>query len=81
MIFQQETHLTNPQIQWTNIPQCTILYDTLQDMGLVDYWVGVCWTGLLTAESVYANIFDNIFGMKIYANISVVDTLVQAGSI
>ena len=43
-------------------------------MGLVHY--GICWTGLLT-ESVYANIFDNIFGMTIDVNISVMDTLVQ----
>ena len=44
-------------------------------MGLLHY--GICWTGLLT-EYVYANILDNIFGMTVYVNISVIDTLGQA---
>ena len=37
---------------------------------------GICWTGLLS-EYVYANIFDNIFGMTDYVNISVIDILVS----
>ena len=45
------------------------------DTGLLHY--GICWTGLLN-EYVYANILDNIFGMTVYVNISVIDTFVQA---
>ena len=59
---------------WQNIPQCTILYGVLWDMRLVHY--GICWTGLLS-EYVYANLFDNIFGMTDYVNISVIDILVS----
>ena len=44
-------------------------------MRLVHY--GFCWTGLLT-EYVYANIFNNIFGMTVDVNISVMDTGVLA---
>ena len=41
---------------------------------------GICETALLT-EYVYANIFDNIFGMTVDANISVIDTLNQVENI
>ena len=41
---------------------------------------GICWTGLLS-EYVYANIFDNIFGMTDYVNISVIDILVSKNCI
>ena len=61
------------QMSPANIPQYTILYGSLWGMGLVHY--GVCRTCPLT---VYANIFDNIFGMTVDVNISVMDTLVQA---
>ena len=74
MIFQQGIHLTILKIQKTNIPQCTILYGVLWDMRMVHY--GICWTGLLS-EYVYANIFDNIFGMADHVNISVIDILVS----
>ena len=74
MIFQQGIHLTILKIQKTNIPQCTILYGVLWDMRMLHY--GICWTGLLS-EYVYANIFDNIFGMTDHVNISVIDILVS----
>ena len=74
MIFQQGIHLTILKIQKTNIPQCTILYGELWDMRMLHY--GICWTGLLS-EYVYANIFDNIFGMTDHVNISVIDILVS----
>ena len=44
-------------------------------MRLVHY--GFCWTGLLI-EYVYANIFNNVFGMTVDVNISVMDTGVLA---
>ena len=78
MIFQQGAHLTILKIQWTNIPECTILYGVLRDIRLVHY--GICWTGLLS-EYVYANIFANIFGMTDYVNISVIDSLVSKNCI
>ena len=51
------------------------MYGALWGMGLGHY--SICWTGLLT-EYVYANIFDNIFGVTVDVNISVMDTLVQS---